>query len=107
MSKPPFVMSQYASREDLLADAASYYEAECEALRTDNATLRAALKAHGEEAAKLVENRAAIPVLYACTKCGGANYGCKCEGLNDCTIPLYDNRAAIDELVGARDALGA
>ena len=44
-----------------------------------------------------LEARAAIPVLYACTKCGGANYGCKCAGLNDCTIPLYDNRAAIDE----------
>jgi hypothetical protein len=26
MSKPPFVMSKYARREDLLSDAVSYYE---------------------------------------------------------------------------------
>ena len=33
MSKPPFVMSKYARREDLLADSAAYYEAECERLQ--------------------------------------------------------------------------
>ena len=33
--------------------------------------------------------RQAAPVLYLCTKCGGANYGCKCESLKDCTEPLY------------------
>ena len=29
------------------------------------------------------------PVLYQCTKCGGANYGCMCESLTGCTEPLY------------------
>ena len=38
------------------------------------------------------------PDLYGCTKCGGANYGCTCATLKDCTVPLY-TRAAIDELV--------
>ena len=33
MAEPPFVMSKYARREDLLADAAKYYEAECLRLR--------------------------------------------------------------------------
>jgi hypothetical protein len=36
---------------------------EIEALRTDNATLRTALQNHGEEAARMVENRAAIDEL--------------------------------------------
>ena len=36
---------------------------ENEALRTDNATLRTALQNHGEEAARMVENRAAIAEL--------------------------------------------
>ena len=47
------------------------------ALRTDNATLRAALKAHGDEAAKLVENRAAIAELVAVLK-GYVDPGCGC-----------------------------
>jgi hypothetical protein len=50
MSKPPFVMSKYATREALLSDAANYYEAECK-------TLRAAIQTHGEEAARLVAQR--------------------------------------------------
>ncbi|EKD41042.1 MAG: hypothetical protein ACD_74C00069G0003 [uncultured bacterium] len=33
MRKPPFVMSTYARREDLLADEVQYYKAECERLR--------------------------------------------------------------------------
>lgn len=46
-------------------------------LRDENATLRAALKAHGEEAAKLVENRAAIAELVAVLK-GYVDPGCGC-----------------------------
>lgn len=33
MGKPPFVMSKYARREDMFADAAQYYKLECERLR--------------------------------------------------------------------------
>ena len=50
MSKPPFVMSKYATREALLSDAANYYEAECD-------TLRAAIQTQAEEAAKLMAQR--------------------------------------------------
>ena len=43
MSQPPFVMSKYASREDLLSDAANYYESECNKLRAENEALKAEL----------------------------------------------------------------
>ena len=33
MAQPPFVMSKYLSREDLMEDAAKYYKAECLRLR--------------------------------------------------------------------------
>jgi hypothetical protein len=61
MGKPPFVMSKYARREDLLSDAAEYYEAECDRLQ------------------RIIDNRPAINaglveayngVLY-CPYCGG------------------------------------
>lgn len=29
------------------------------------------------------------PALYLCTECGGANYGCRCDSLKHCTVPLY------------------
>ena len=32
------------------------------------------------------------PVLYACTKCGGANYACDCDSFRYCTKPLYEGR---------------
>lgn len=32
------------------------------------------------------------PVLYQCTKCGGANYACDCDSFRYCTKPLYEGR---------------
>lgn len=36
----------------------------------------------------LALKQAQEPVLYQCTKCGGANYGCTCDSLKYCTAPL-------------------
>lgn len=49
MSKPPFVMSKYAKREDLLADAASYYERRAKELEAVARVMRQAAAKLGDK----------------------------------------------------------
>ena len=46
----------------------------------------------GKKAAQKDAQKRGDPVLYQCTKCGGANYACDCDSFRYCTKPLYEGR---------------
>ena len=69
--------------------------------------LNNAADAHERIAALEVENAAlktapGEPALYQCTNCGGANYGCTCGSMKDCTAPLYTSAPIIPMPTPAR-----
>ena len=65
-------------------------ERELAALKIDNGLTIAYMS--GFRDGKKDAQKHGEPVLYQCTKCGGANYACDCDSFRYCTKPLYEGR---------------